>query len=149
MAGLTTGRGMTNLPAVIDASITMAWCFEDESTDKTRAVRDYVRSVGAVVPGHWAIEVQTSLRLGERRRRLSPLDVSTFVQTIWEHPIEIDVRPLGTLGDLLPLARQHGLSISDAAYVELALRRGLPLATKDDQMRQAAQTLGIQLLDTD
>jgi len=85
--------------------------------------------------------------MGERRGKAAPADIPPFVALIQAAPIEIDRRSLESFGDLLPLAREYGLTVYDAAYVELANRRGFPLATLDGEMRRAAQQMGIDLLD--
>jgi len=126
----------------------MAWCFRDEATPQTDAVRDRVNRVGAVVPGHWPAEIENAARMGERRRRATSEEIAAFVQFIRAQLIEVDQPQLETtFGDRLPLSRQYSLSVYDAAYVELANRRGLPLATLDANMRRAAQLMGIDLLD--
>jgi predicted nucleic acid-binding protein len=139
---------MIELPLVIDASVALAWCFRDEARPKTDALRGRVTLAGAVVPPHWRIEVENTVRVGERRSRITPVQVGDFVQFIRAQLIEVDQRPLATtFGDLLPLARQYSVSVYDATYIELASRRGLPLATLDDNMNRAARQLGIDVLD--
>ena len=138
---------MIELPIVIDTSLTMAWCYDDEKTERSEALRERVGRSGAVVPAQWPIEVQNSLRVGERRGRVSPAEVQTFIAVIRAAPVEVDVRSLSTFGDLLLLSRQHSVSPYDAAYIELALRRGLALATRDANMARGARALGVMLLD--
>jgi predicted nucleic acid-binding protein len=138
---------MVERPLVIDASVTMAWCFPDESTPKTEALRDRVSLTGAVVPPHWRIEIENTIRVGQRRGKATTQEIQAFVELIQAAPVEIDVRPLATFGNLLPLAQRYSLSVYDAAYVELASRRGLPLATLDANMQRAAQEMGIDLID--
>jgi len=140
---------MIELPIVIDSSLTMAWCFKDEATGASDAIRDRLERTSAVVPAHWPIEVQNSARVGERRGKVSLGELGAFIAFVRLQHIELDVRPLdATFGDLLALSRQYGVTPYDAAYIELALRRGLPLATRDANMARAAQSLGITLLDT-
>jgi predicted nucleic acid-binding protein len=139
---------MVERPLVIDASVTLAWCFPDEATPHADALRGRVTVVGAVVPPHWRIEIENTVRVAERRHRIGAEHVMDFVRFIRAQIIEVDDRPLQTtFGDLMPLARQHSLSVYDAAYVELASRRGLPLATLDANMQRAAQEMGIDLID--
>ncbi|HEY8692195.1 MAG TPA: type II toxin-antitoxin system VapC family toxin [Chloroflexota bacterium] len=139
---------MVERPLVIDASVTLAWCFPDETTPHTDALRGRVTRTGAIVPPHWRIEIENTVRVAERRRRITAAQVADFVRFIRAQLIEVDDRPLvTTFGNLMPLASQYSLSVYDAAYVEIANRRGLPLATLDANMRRAAQQMGIDVLD--
>jgi predicted nucleic acid-binding protein len=137
---------MVERPIVLDASATMAWCFSGERTAQSEALRDRVGRSGAVVPAHWSIEIENTLRAGERRGRTTALDIQGFIRLIRAAPLEIDVRPLSDFGNLAHFARALSLSVYDAAYVELAQRRGLPLATLDGNMRRAAAQLAVEVL---
>ncbi|MFI5267403.1 MAG: type II toxin-antitoxin system VapC family toxin [Chloroflexota bacterium] len=139
---------MVERPLVIDASVTLAWCFPDEATPATDALRGRVTLTGAVVPPHWRIEIESTVRLAERRRRIAAAQVADFVRFIRAQMIEVDQPPLQTtFGDLMPIARQYSLSVYDAAYVDLANRRGLSLATLNANIRRAARQIGIDLVD--
>ena len=137
------------MPFVLDASVTMAWCFADEGTTFTEAVLDRLRVEGAVVPAVWSLEVTNTLVLGERRQRASPAEIVAFARLLQTLPIEIEAASeLSTaLGPVHALAREHGLSSYDASYVELALRRGLPVATLDARMLTAAARLGVPVIE--
>jgi predicted nucleic acid-binding protein len=138
---------MIERPFVLDASVAMAWCFAGEGTAGSDAARDRLGRTGAVVPGHWPAEIEHGARRGERRGRATAAQIDEFLRVMRVQLIEIEVRPLSALGYLLPLARQYEITTYDAAYLELASRRGLPLATLDAAMHQVAQKLGIDLLD--
>jgi predicted nucleic acid-binding protein len=127
----------------------MAWCYPDDRTPGSEAVRQGVGLRGGIVPGQWPTAVHNSLRVAERRGRVTAADVAVFIEFVRDVPVELDVRGLSTFGDLLVLSRQHSITPYDAAYLELALRRGLPLATRDANMARAAKALGMVLLDTD
>jgi predicted nucleic acid-binding protein len=129
---------------IIDCSITMAWCFADEATAETAAVQDRLISEAAVVPAHWFLDVVNVLVMAERRGRISAADASSFLQLLSALDIQPDHETFTrAFAQLPPLCRTHGLTSYDAAYLELALRRQLPLATLDDDLRQAA--IGLEL----
>ncbi len=133
---------------VLDASATMAWCYEDEATPYTETLLGRVQAAGAVVPAVWTLEVINSLLLGERRSRLNAAQVARFVQIVRALPIKIDDRGLSLAWDkALPLGREHGLSAYDATYLELAIRENLPLATLDERLQAAAKRSGVALVD--
>lgn len=136
------------MPFVLDASVTMSWAFQDEATAYTTAVFARLQTDRAEVPTVWPLEVANVLVLGERRRRISPPDVARFVQTLRSLPIDIENQRGLTLafGPVLDLARAHGLSAYDASYLELADRRGLPLATQDTRLQAAAVAIGVPLV---
>jgi len=132
---------------VVDCSLTMAWCFEDEATPETDAVLKRLRQSSAIVPAIWPLEVANVLRSGERRGRLTQTQTEQIIVDLESLSILVEPVEIGrALGHILPLAREHALTPYDAAYLELALRLGLPLATLDKELRQAAQGLGVTLL---
>lgn len=136
---------------VLDASVTMKWCFPEETTALSEALLERLRVEGARVPSVWPLEVTNTLLLGERQNRLSPADVATFVRLVQTLPIDIDA-PSGlgpALGGIRALGKEQGLASYDASYVELALREGLPLATDDGPMRAAAVRLGVPIVDVE
>jgi predicted nucleic acid-binding protein len=134
-------------PFVLDASMTLSWAFEGESTPFTVSVLKSLERVHAVVPALWPFEVANVLRTAERRGRMDAAAQAAFVERLRLLPIEIEHRPAAWLAQqILPLARTYHLSAYDAAYLELATREGLPLATLDDELRQAACTAGVALV---
>lgn len=124
----------------------MAWCFENQSDDYTRAILSKLERDEALVPLVWPLEVANSLVVGERRRKITRAASSSFVSTLAGLPIfvEEDTRERA-LGPILDLARDQNLSAYDAAYVDVALREGLPLATRDESLIKAAKVLGLRL----
>jgi predicted nucleic acid-binding protein len=130
---------------IIDTSIAMAWCFEDEATEATDAVLDRLRHDEAAVPAIWPLEVANVLLVAERRGRLSEAQASRFLELLTQLPIDVDDAPRGLAG-ILAAGRRHELSSYDASYLVLAERLGAPLATLDSQLAKAAQRAGVELL---
>ena len=96
---------------VIDASIALAWCFDDEATDATRALLDRFEDEHAEVPSLWHLELANALAVGERKKRITPARASEFIALIGELPIVIDEQTANlALGTVLDLARSEGLS---------------------------------------
>jgi predicted nucleic acid-binding protein len=133
------------VPFVVDASVTMAWCFEDEATSETDAILDRLTSDEALVPQLWALEVTNVLLIAERRGRIDESKSARFVQLLAELPILLESRP-PHMNAALAAGRRHGLSAYDAAYLLLAQREGLALATRDDGLTRAAREVGVPLL---
>lgn len=134
---------------VIDASVALAWCFDDEATAATATLLDRFEDDHAEVPSLWHLEVANALALGERKRRITPARTSEFIALISGLPIVIDEQtPNRALSTVLGLARSERLSAYDASYLELAMRQGVPLATKDDDLAKAARRVGVALLPT-
>jgi predicted nucleic acid-binding protein len=135
---------------ILDSSATLAWIYGDETTAAIRRVFDAIADNGAMVPALWRLEVANSLTIAVRKRRIDPdfrraaladlalLDITTDQQTdsyAWT--------------DTLNLADQFRLTVYDAAYLELARRRTLPLATLDQELRTAATAIGVTVLGSD
>jgi predicted nucleic acid-binding protein len=132
---------------VVDGSITLAWCFVDESSDQARHVQALVARDGAVVPAHWHLEVANGLLMGKRRGRITPPNREASLGLLWSLRLEVDDRTQArAFADTFALAERHQLTIYDAAYLELALRRGLPLATLDSQLHHAAIAANVPVL---
>jgi predicted nucleic acid-binding protein len=130
---------------VVDTSVTMAWCFEDEATPETEAVLDRLRDDDAVVPDLWRLEVVNVLLVGERRRRISEAQATRFVELLAQLPIRVD--PTATdLTTVLSVGRRHALSAYDAAYLSLAERLAAPLATKVAHLAAASRVAGVTTL---
>ena len=134
---------------VIDASVALAWCFDDAATAATRALLDRFEDEHAEVPSLWHLELANALASSERNRRITPARISEFIALISGLPIVIDEQtPNFALSAVLDLARRERLSAYDASYLELAMRRGVPLATKDNDLAKASERLGVTLLPT-
>ena len=129
---------------VLDCSVTMAWCFEDEVDAYTDAVLDALPGGEALVPCLWPLEVANVLVVGERKKRLTPAQSKRFVELLQSLPVVVEPdsghRPIG---EILVLARELSLSAYDASYLDLAARSGLPIATKDGGLATAAARYGI------
>jgi predicted nucleic acid-binding protein len=133
------------MPFVLDASTALSWHFDDENADTSVAERAFRESVA--VPQHWLLEVANGLIRGERRLRTSAQRSERFLAQLAELETEVDpTEPERVASVLAPLARRHRLSIYDAAYLELAGRRGLALATLDSSLAAAARAVEVELL---
>lgn len=129
---------------VIDASIALAWCFDDEASDETDAVAQQVIANGGLVPSLFHLELANVLLQAERRGRISPSEIAQRLDLIAQMPIETDPQTASRAwSETLSLARAHKLTSYDAAYLELAARRGAALATKDKALAAAARQLGV------
>ncbi len=132
---------------VLDASVALAWCFDDESTPAAWTLLDRLRSAPAHVPALWALEIGNILLGAERRRRITQARVVEFLGILGELDIRVDPdMPGRAFRDVAPLAREQRLTTYDATYLELAMRLGLPLATKDTALVRAATALRITTL---
>ena len=135
------------MSVVIDASLTMTWYFEEEATPATEALLDVVVQKGAVVPPLWRIEVSNAFQSGIRRRRIEIPYRDASLGDLGRLPIVVDGEADAHVWfATLRLSDRHGLTVYDACYLELALRRNLPLATLDHELRKAARDLGVSLL---
>jgi len=131
---------------VLDCSVTLSWAFEDERDSHSVSILQSLQTSAALVPGIWPLEVANGLIVAERKNRLSEADTAHFAELLQGLEIKVDAARLDyTLHKILPLAREHKLSSYDAAYLELALREGLPLATRDHKLRLAARHVGVAL----
>ena len=132
---------------VVDASVALAWCFPDESSDSADAVLLALEGKTMLVPAVWALEIAKALLVGERSQRLRQPDISRFAILLESLSPVQDAQPVAALVSyVLPLARQYGLSAYDAAYLELAMRRGAGLATLDGKLRRAARKAGVEIV---
>ena len=132
---------------VLDCSITMSWCFADEAGVDTDALLDRLRDEGAMVPALWAWEVANVLNMAVRRGRLTAGDVALRLGLLASLPVEVD--PDGATRawrESLALAQAQSLTIYDAAYLELAIRHGADLATRDKALREVATRVGIRTI---
>jgi predicted nucleic acid-binding protein len=129
---------------VLDASITACWAFQDEDHPDASLAFLQMSAEEAVVPCLWWFEVRNILVVNERRRRIAESDTARFLLNLSRLRIRLDRVP--DEGAVLRLARTHRLSVYDAAYLELAQREGVPLATLDVDLRKAAANEGVALL---
>ena len=132
---------------VLDASVTMAWCFNNEATSASDALLEQLEGEAALVPMSWHLEVADVLAMSERRRRITPARSAQFIEMLRGLEIVFDEEtPARAWAEILDLARTEWLTAYDAAYLELAMRLGLPLATKDRELGQVAERLGVEVL---
>jgi predicted nucleic acid-binding protein len=134
------------LSFVLDTSVTMAWLFEDETTRTTEAILDRLKSEEALVPTLWTYEVGNVLLMAERRKRITEAQGRRFTRLLESLPIRITDPQLNSLwSNAVVVAREHRLSVYDGTYLDLAMREGMPLATRDKALRKAAKKLGIEI----
>ena len=132
---------------VLGCSVTMAWCFEDERTAVTDALLDRLVAEGAEAPSIWPLEVTNVLIGAARHNRINANAATSAAQRIAALPVLIDLEATRRAWDsVLQLAVRHNLTSYDACYLELALRKALPLATLDKALRRAATVAGVKLL---
>jgi predicted nucleic acid-binding protein len=130
---------------VVDASATMAWVLHEEPiVDRLRPI---FRDAAIVVPSLWRLEVVNAVLVRERRRHLSPDQSARTLVALEAFRVEIEPsRPDETLSHMAAFARPHQLTAYDAAYIDVAVRRSLPLLTTDHNLQDAARRLGVPLL---
>ncbi|HTW94284.1 MAG TPA: type II toxin-antitoxin system VapC family toxin [Tepidisphaeraceae bacterium] len=133
---------------VFDASVTMAWCFDDERTPETDAMLDRLLLPSpAVVAQIWPLEIVNVLVMAYRKGRITVARGQQFLATMQCAPVAVDRCPITTVfNEVMLLADKYHLTAYDASYLELAMRLGVPLATLDRDLRKAAVAAGIQLL---
>jgi predicted nucleic acid-binding protein len=132
---------------VLDNSVALTWCFEDERTPATTALLEQVGEFGAQAPMLWPLEALNGLLVAERRGRLDASRRQRLAGFLRALPITLDVDTASQAWtETARLAERFGLSAYDAAYLELAQRRDLPLASLDRALRAAATVLGLTVL---
>ncbi len=132
---------------VLDSAMALAWVLPGEGRARTELVLQQVTSAGALVPGLWPLEVANVLLMAERRRRLTQAQRVRALTALGSLSIAIDPETaVRAWAQTVMLAEAHGLTVYDAAYLELALRAGLPLATLDEALARAGRTTGIAVL---
>lgn len=131
---------------VVDASVVVAWCLEDESSDAADAAVARLMAEGGMAPAHWPIEVASALRSAERHGRLDEASIARLRPRLGALPVEILPVELSTALSVIETARRHDLSVHDACYLDLADIRGVGLATVDARLAQACRAAGIPLI---
>jgi predicted nucleic acid-binding protein len=121
---------------VLDASVVIAWAFKEQHAIAERALAR-IQAEEAIVPALWWYELRNVLVVGERQGRLTERQTARFLRNISRLAITIDFSP--NEAEVLTLARRHRLTVYDAAYLELARREAIPLATLDQELVAAAQ----------
>ncbi len=132
---------------ILDNSVALAWCFEDEHTPTIISLLDRLTETGAGAPGLWPLEAMNGLTSAERRKRIEPAQRVKLAGFLHALPVWLDLETAGQAWTgTADLASEHRLTVYDAAYLELALRRRLPLASLDVELRRAALATGIEVL---
>jgi predicted nucleic acid-binding protein len=132
---------------VLDASVALAAVLQESNAAAAADIMDRVAADRAAVPGHWHLEVGNALLLAERRNSISSAQRAEYVENLRALPIEVDLETrTRAWREIASLAERHRLTLYDAAYLELGLRRGLPLATFDVALRRAATAARAQVL---
>lgn len=132
---------------VLDASIALSWCFTDEASAHTWSLLERLEQETAYVPSLWALEMSNILILAERRKRVSYAHVILSLELISSLSIQVDEETsYRAFHETSQLAHKEKLTSYDASYLELALRLGMPLATKDKTLAKVAKKLGVSLI---
>jgi predicted nucleic acid-binding protein len=131
---------------VLDCSVAMSWCFEDEADAYADRALDALDKGEAHVPSLWLLETANVLIVSERRGRLTEADSSRFVELLMDLPIFVDEEAFAqSMPAMLAHSRAYGLTSYDAAYLDLAMRLGLPLATRDKSLQAACKKSGVKV----
>lgn len=133
------------MPLVLDASAALSWIFADERNTESQAIARAVLDEGAIVPALWRWEVQNALVVAQRRGRIT--DEASAAALAYLAALQIEIEPIGPaliFGSETETAKRFNLSAYDAAYIELALRRGTRIATLDGNLARTAEALKIR-----
>jgi len=135
---------------ILDASIAISWCFPGDPTENTpysRRVLEELIANDAIVPEIWAFEIANNIFVSySKRKRISEQQITEYLSLLRALPIRVEAQSLWANVDLESLARRQNIAAYDAAYLDLALRTDLALATSDEPLRQAAIAQGITVL---
>ena len=132
---------------VIDNSVVMTWCFKDEINQYADAILDSLEISTGFVPSIWPLEVCNVLLVAERKRRIGEADSVRFITLLTELPIIVEQEPPERMiKEIFALAREHKLSSYDASYLDLAMRKGLSIATLDKNLIAAAKRSNVPIL---
>lgn len=134
---------------VLDASVVLTWCFQDEETQKASEIAEWIaRGSRISVPPFWRHEVLNALLVAERGKRIVSGLTDAFLVALARLPVDVDDRlDVNTvLFNTQSLSRHHGLTAYDAAYLELAVSLGCALATVDRELRRAAEAQGVAIV---
>jgi predicted nucleic acid-binding protein len=132
---------------VLDASIALSWCFPDEITQTTIGLLESLAVETAFVPAIWSLELGNALLMAERKKRIKYAEIVEFLSLLQNINIQVDDQTdAKAFHETFVLAYSEGLTTYDASYLELAMRKGLPIATKDNQLSKIAKQLGINVI---
>jgi predicted nucleic acid-binding protein len=125
---------------VIDNSVVLCWCLEDEGCRYADALLEQIPQCEALVPAIWPLELTNALLMAERRKRITEAELTRSLSILKNFPIQVEQEPPERAWtEVLSLARSQGLTTYDASYLDLAMRTGLPIATLDKALRKAAR----------
>ena len=131
---------------VVDASVALAWAFADEASEYAEEVLIALNGRAILVPALWAIEITNALLVAQRRKRVAQPEVRRFVELLRELTVVVDSQAVAdTVSNILPLGREYQLSAYDAAYLDVAMRHSIPLATLDGNLRKAGRKAGVEI----
>jgi len=130
----------------VDASVALAWCFPEEASEYADRVLVALKGQAIVVPAVWGLEIANAMLAGERRKRLRQPEILRFLALLEGLSIVQDGQAVSeNVSNVLPLARHYDLSAYDAAYLELSICHGVPLATLDTKLQKAARRAGVKI----
>jgi predicted nucleic acid-binding protein len=133
---------------VVDASVALAWCFPDEASDYANSVLLALEDQTVLVPAIWAVEIANALVIGERRKRIRQPETGRFLELLKVLSIVEDKQVFSdAINNFFTIAQQHRLTAYDAAYLDLAIRYAIPLATLDGELQKAARAAGIRIFE--
>ena len=132
---------------VLDASITLAWCFDDEENEVADSVFSLLDDENAIAPSVWPLELANSLLTAERRGRISPSETARIIGLVERLPVSVLHTEVNeTMSEVIRIGRDQRLSAYDASYVYVALASGLSLATLDSRLRLVCQRVNVALI---
>ncbi|MFI4983838.1 MAG: type II toxin-antitoxin system VapC family toxin [Rickettsiales bacterium] len=131
---------------VLDCSVAVSWCFEDEQDDYSLGVLEFLSKQVAVVPSLWYYEVCNVLLNAQKQKRASQAVVSNFLNSLNQLPIEVISSANSSMQDLILISARYDLTVYDGSYLDLALKLGVPIATLDKKLIAAVQKSGGKLL---
>jgi len=136
-----------NRSFVIDNSVVMTWCFKDEENQYADSILDSLEHFIAIVPSIWPLEIGNVLLVAERKKRLSVADSTRFIALLSELPITVDQEsPERMIKEIFALAREYRLSTYDASYLDLAMKKSIPIATLDNRLLTAAKQSKVSIM---
>lgn len=131
---------------VVDASVALAWCFPDEVSKYADSVLLAIENQNIIVPAIWPVEITNALLVGERRKRIRQPDVRRFVELLKGLDVTVETLSVAdSIRNIFPLAQDYRLSAYDAAYLDVAVRHEVTLATLDADLHRAANAMGIAI----
>lgn len=131
---------------VLDCSVTMAWCFDDEITEYSEAVLESLTLKSALVPVIWPLEVTNVLLMAIKRKRITKIKAAGFLDRLNDLPIRLaNSKPLSAMMSIFELGDEQKITSYDAAYLDLAIAHNIPLATLDKDLSKAAKASKIKI----